>query len=106
MLWKKIVMCGVCLFLLTLQTTAHGELYLIRRFYAVSPGCPPQPLQIGQASYDVLRDRWTSGSSYAVCAPERDGYVFLAAVSDELTGIFGEEDAYLTLYYTKQKFLP
>lgn len=101
---KTILMYFVCLLVLSVPSDAHREVWLIRSFYEVTPGRPMQPLEIRSRTYDVLTDHWHPGDTYRVCAPEKEGYVFLSAISDKLSGTFGEGDLYLNLYYTRKKF--
>lgn len=103
---KHIMSFLICLLLLAAQTKSHDEVYLVRQFYEITPGKPVRSLQIGHNTYDVLYANWQTGDQYEVTAPEKDGYIFLSALSDELTGTFGTEDAYLTLYYTRKGGLP
>jgi len=99
---KKIVMSLLCMVLLTASAQSHEALYLIRTYYEVTPGGMVRPLQIGYNTYAVLTEGWTSGDSYCIPAPEKEGYLFLSELSDSLTGIFAREDVYIKLYYTKK----
>ena len=101
---KQFLILLVCTSVLTTQTVSHNELYLIRRFYEITPGCGTRPLCVGHDSYDVLSDGWKRGDTYQTAAPQPNGYHFLQTLSDSLTGVFEGEDIYIDLYYTKEKF--
>ena len=101
---KQFLILLVCASVLTTQTMSQNELYLIRRFYEITPGCGIRPLYVGHNSYDVLSDGWKRGDAYQTAVPEPNGYHFLPTLSDSLTGVFEDGDIYIDLYYTKEKF--
>jgi len=101
---KRFLAFSVCIAFITVPVHSHGEKYLVRRYYEITPGKKIASLQIGHNTYSILSDNWKEGDTYSVPAPEKEGYLFLPAFSDSLSGKFGKEDVYLDLYYTRRLF--
>ncbi len=101
---KCFIMMCICIVLFTAYAGTVDEVYLVREYVELTPGCEKRPLLIGENTYSILCGGWRDGDRYETLPPYRDGYVFLPAISDDLFGTFGNEDVYLTLYYTKSMF--
>ena len=103
---KVILSVILCAVFLTPQVSSLSELYLIGRFYEITPGKQLQPLKIGMDTYQILCGNWKSGDAYQMLPPELDGYLFLPELSSNICGTFDTEDKYLDFYYTKTLFSP
>ncbi len=98
---KGLTVTCFCIFILTSYVGTIDEVYLVRQYVEMTPGYTPKPLVIGENTYSILCGGWSKGDKYSTLPPEREGYVFLPSLSDNLDGTFESNDVYLTLYYTK-----